>query len=324
MPDNPQPPRKPRVALMGEFSAGKSTLLNLLLDDEPFPVKVTATRLPPVWTSRGADAAFAVAHDGTETPIAIDQISAVTLEQARLIRLHKSNDILELCDLIDMPGVSDPNMPAHVWLPLLQEIDIVIWCTQASQAWRQSEAAIWDRAREAMTGQSILLITQMDKLKSDRDRNRVIQRVTRETRGLFQQVFPISTLLAMQSDTDPDLLDQSGAPAFLAHFVDLLFQPLSEKSKQPLDWGTAPELPPTKAPVDRVVHFETPVSVFPAPPPDPADPSALDAADPEVSPFPDPPAPDRQVIPRRVPRPSRTRTRPIKAEPGGQALDCLE
>lgn len=310
MTDTPQQHRKPRIALMGEFSAGKSTLLNMLLDDEPFPVKVTATRLPPVWTSLGADAAFAVAHDGTETPIEIEEISHVSLEKARLIRLHKQNDILELCDLIDMPGVSDPNMPAHVWLPLLQDIDIVIWCTQASQAWRQSEAAIWDRAREAMTGKSILLITQIDKLKSDRDRNRVIQRVKRETKGLFQEVFPISTLQAMQSDDDPDLLEQSGAPAFLGHFVDLLFQPLAPKRKQELDWGTTPELPQSKATSARVVHFAA------------AKPSYQDCApalDPET-PQDDEIPPDQPIVPRRVPRPARTRTRPVRAEPRADGL----
>jgi len=40
---------KPVFALMGEYSAGKSTLLNFLLDQAALPTKVTATNLPPVW-----------------------------------------------------------------------------------------------------------------------------------------------------------------------------------------------------------------------------------------------------------------------------------
>ena len=40
--------RKPRIAIMGEFSAGKSTLCNILLGQAPLPMRVTATRLPPV------------------------------------------------------------------------------------------------------------------------------------------------------------------------------------------------------------------------------------------------------------------------------------
>ena len=49
MPDITESKRKPRVALMGEFSAGKSTLTNVLLGQKSIPVRVTATSLPPVW-----------------------------------------------------------------------------------------------------------------------------------------------------------------------------------------------------------------------------------------------------------------------------------
>ena len=49
---------RPCVALMGEFSAGKSTLSNLLIGTEALPVNVTATQLPPVWLSRGTDAPY--------------------------------------------------------------------------------------------------------------------------------------------------------------------------------------------------------------------------------------------------------------------------
>ena len=45
--------RKPRIALMGEFSAGKSTLANMLVGAQHLPVQVTATQLPPVWISQG-------------------------------------------------------------------------------------------------------------------------------------------------------------------------------------------------------------------------------------------------------------------------------
>ena len=52
VPDNAAPafwtappgPRVPRIALMGEFSAGKSTLLNLLIERDLIPTRATATR----------------------------------------------------------------------------------------------------------------------------------------------------------------------------------------------------------------------------------------------------------------------------------------
>nr|WP_300975939.1 dynamin family protein [Yoonia sp.] len=68
------PPRKPRIALMGEFSAGKSTLSNLLLGARPLPEKVTATRLAPVWMSYGDTPAYRVLVDGSTEPVSLDQL----------------------------------------------------------------------------------------------------------------------------------------------------------------------------------------------------------------------------------------------------------
>ena len=245
-----EPTRKPRVALMGEFSAGKSTLSNLLLDGTPFPVRVTATRLPPVWTSYGESGAVAVGYDDEETPIAPEEIADVSLDETRLIRLQKKADILELCDLVDMPGISDPNMPAHVWMSVLEQVDCVIWCTHATQAWRQSEAAIWERAMAATNGNNILLVTQIDKLRNDRDRGRVVQRVRRETEGLFQQVFAVSILQAMKAE-DEDALRQSGVAAFLEHLVEMLLRPVDPAQKGAVDWDMVPELPKAEAAADK-------------------------------------------------------------------------
>ena len=48
--------------------------------------------------------------------------------------------------IADMPGVSDPSMQQQYWEDVVKTNDHVIWCTHATQAWRQSEAAIWNAA----------------------------------------------------------------------------------------------------------------------------------------------------------------------------------
>ena len=135
--------RRPRIGLMGEFSAGKSTLSNLLLGARPLPEKITATRLSPVWISYGIDAPYRIDVDGSKELISLDCLQDVPVNETRFIRLFFQTDILELCDLIDFPGISDPNMSSDVWERALGEVDAVIWCTHATQAWRQSEAAVW-------------------------------------------------------------------------------------------------------------------------------------------------------------------------------------
>jgi hypothetical protein len=241
-------PRKPCLALMGEFSAGKSTLSKLLLGDAPLPVRVTATRLPPIWISQGNEAAFAVAHDGSETPLDISDLDKVRLEDTRMIRLYNPSETLEICDIIDMPGISDPNMSSDVWLSVMEHVDSVVWCTGSTQAWRQSEAATWAQIAGRTNGDNILLVTQIDKLRSERDKARVMMRVTKETEGQFKAVYPLSILAAIEAGEDEVKWTESGAAAFVDHLVDLLLAPTPKPSEPaPGSLETAAAEPPPVA-----------------------------------------------------------------------------
>ncbi len=216
------PGRKPRIALMGEFSAGKSTLSNLLIGASPLPMKVTATQLPPVWISWGEGQPYAEDLDGETYPIDIARLSEIDPAETRVIRIFAKSEVLALCDIIDMPGISDPNMSSDVWERVIGKADGVIWCTHATQAWRQSEASVWESLDHKLFATSLLLVTRFDKLHSETDRARVMRRVERETEGLFSARLPISLTDALAAGDDPELLDRSGASALMARLVEIL------------------------------------------------------------------------------------------------------
>ena len=212
----------PVLAIMGEFSVGKSTLCNLLLGSEPLPVRVTATQLPPVWISHGDAEPYRETLEGEHVPIDLERIDDVELADTSLIRIFLNADILELCDLIDMPGISDPNMSPEVWSNVLHRADGVLWCTHATQAWRQSESAIWNDIPPEVKVNSLLLITRMDKLLSERDRQKVIRRVEHETRGGFAGLFPVSLTEAIEAEYDRERWMESGAEEFSQELLELL------------------------------------------------------------------------------------------------------
>lgn len=216
------PIRKPRIALMGEFSAGKSTLSNLLLGARPLPERVTATRLSPVWMSHGTQAPYRVALDGSKEPISLDKLDTIAVEDTRVIKLFFDVDVLQICDLIDFPGISDPNMSPEVWQRMLEEVDGVLWCTHATQAWRQSEAAVWETMPELVREHSALLITRFDKLTTERDRFRVQARLKSETKDLFAQTIPISLTGALAAADDYDAFEASGGIALLQYFIPMV------------------------------------------------------------------------------------------------------
>lgn len=221
---DPDAPQKPRVALLGEFSAGKSTLANILLGVARSPVRVTATQAPPIWYVHGDGPPVRVTTEGEECPLDGD-IDGVPLAETRAIRVPMSASLLERCDLLDMPGSSDPNMSLDAWDSLLPLADIVIWCTPATQAWRQSEAAIWDVLPTELKLRSLLLLTRIDKVARPEDRARLIRRVERETDGLFRAVLPVSLVQVGQSPAD---CRSSGMAKVIAGLDDILAHPIAQ------------------------------------------------------------------------------------------------
>lgn len=232
--------RKPRIVLMGEFSSGKSTLANLLMEQAVSPVKVIATQLPPVWYCEGDGAPFRITHAGEHVRLDAEGLSRVSVEDTRAVRVFLRAGILGLCDIIDAPGTSDPNMDPEVWQAVLEEADAVIWCTPATQAWRQSEAAVWEEVPLELQEKSLLLVTRMDKILSETDRTRVFRRVERAVEGCFHAVYPISLTEALAAQGDPELWEESGAAAFTDALVDLLEDIAEEVAQRPKG---APRIP---------------------------------------------------------------------------------
>ncbi|WP_052700874.1 dynamin family protein [Loktanella sp. S4079] len=188
---------KPAFALMGEYSAGKSSLLNMLLGQPLLPTKVTATHLPTVWITHGeARKLEALDHDGTVTEISEDGLDFGTLDGYVALRFTLPSEILRGGDVIDTPGISDPNLAIDVVGLISAHVDFVIWCSAANQAWRQTEKAAWKTVPRELQDQSLLVVTRVDQIGNAKDVGRVISRCEREAGKFFHSVLPISAKLA--------------------------------------------------------------------------------------------------------------------------------
>ena len=243
--------RKPRIAIMGEFSSGKSTLCNVLMGARPLLEKVTATQLPPVWLSYGPDDAYTMGLDGVAYDLDLRDLEQVSLETTEHIRIFMKSDILRYCDLIDMPGISDPSMSPEVWERMAYLADGVLWCTHATQAWRQSEAGVWNSFPAEMRRNSLLLITRFDKIIGDADRAKVLKRVRHEVDGLFAGVIPVSLLMAMNAGDDEQKWVDSGADAFSTALFEIIHRLIDQGAPEPGEEG-APAITPDIAQQDEV------------------------------------------------------------------------
>ena len=205
--------RAPRVAVMGEFSAGKSTLVNALLGRPVAPIRVTATQAAPLWISQGKrETAEVVDHDGRRRAVEADRVGAVDATTARLIRLRLPSPSLSGIDVIDTPGLLDPLLATEMLDRATSLADMAIWCTSAVQAWRRSEQAAWSALPERLRRRGVLVVTHVDRL-SDADRGRVLARLERETGDRFRERLPVAANRAAR--TEDGAWEASGAAALV-------------------------------------------------------------------------------------------------------------
>ncbi len=225
--------RKPVFALMGEFSAGKSTLMNFLLRKQALPTQVTATQLPPIWFSWGNRPAYVKRHDGSTQNIELDQLEQVGVNDAQFVRIFLQADILEAVDLIDTPGISDPKISTDVWQRAVGQANGVLWCTHSTQAWRETERATWVSLPERLQHKSLLLVTRADAL-NHKDRQKVLRRVNREAGHLFNRTILFSArdaILARDKTGDAELWSRSGGGKMVDSFLEITEQIMDSRAE---------------------------------------------------------------------------------------------
>ena len=163
-----------RVALLGEFSSGKSRLINALLGEKVLsvgrvPVTRSVTRLV-----HADELSITVRHaDGSEVGVAPDDLRAHTDERRReegapeveeVVVGHPS-PLLASVEVIDTPGFnSDNELHDQVAAQLLLEADAVLWILAPHQVGSRSEARLLDTVGRAQ-GKVVVVLNQIDTLE---------------------------------------------------------------------------------------------------------------------------------------------------------------
>ncbi len=167
--------RPVRLAIVGEFNAGKSTFINALIGADVAPTGVlptTATLHHLRWApDRFARISFAVGHEPPERIVALDDLRATlkTLDAAtiRRVELLMPLPFLVRVEILDTPGFNAPDeQHTRVARGAFEEADVAIWLLDATQAMKQSERAVLEEARRAKLPVQ-MLVNKADRLTPD-------------------------------------------------------------------------------------------------------------------------------------------------------------
>jgi hypothetical protein len=198
-----------RVAILGEFNAGKSTLANVLAGIDSLPTAVvSATRYPTLLYRARAPEVWALHWDGRREPLRADTASHAN----SILRLEVGLPIawLDTVQLLELPGLADPNFRFAALDLATAGVDGAIWCTASTQAWKESERDWWEQLSARLRNRAILVVTHADLLRSELDREKLLKRLHNAVASEFKEIVVFSAKPGAPVDDGPlkDALDR--------------------------------------------------------------------------------------------------------------------
>jgi hypothetical protein len=185
-----------RIAIVGEFNSGKSSLANLLARTESLPTAVVSNtriptllyhaREPEIWAADERRKRQWLRADHRALPASIFRLE-VGLPTRRLRTM----------EVLDLPGLADPRLNGPAVDIAEHGVHAVLWCTMSTQAWKESERIAWGRLPARLRARGLLVSTHADLLHGPGDADKLLHRLRGEARGVFQDVVLVSTLDAL-------------------------------------------------------------------------------------------------------------------------------
>jgi hypothetical protein len=185
--------RPPRVAIIGEVNAGKTSVAELLLGAGILPSSVVAnTRVPILLGYAETTVLYAITQNGRHllTEHTLDELPSGL--QLKSIEIGLPSERLQEFEILDTPTIYEPgdvNTDAHIF----------VWCTVATRAWTESERAIWSALPRRCWRNALLVATHKDGLQHPGDITKVARRLHAAAGPMFRDVVFVSAAGAAAS-----------------------------------------------------------------------------------------------------------------------------
>lgn len=227
-------PRPFRVVVLGEFKAGKSTLVNALVGRDALPVAtrectavITRVRRPEPGEREGARL---IRSDGTSLDTDLRSLSpflrvattqandeGAVVEEAE-VWLPGAGWLPNGVEIVDTPGMNAAGLARErATLGYLPNADAILFVTRADQLLSESEMQfIRDRIASQDLARTFVVVNFMDRIRNPQDRRDMEARLRYQLDQVLGDV-PVGRVSAADAleaieDEDPDSLEKSGLP----------------------------------------------------------------------------------------------------------------
>jgi hypothetical protein len=116
----------------------------------------------------------------------------------RLIEVGLPLEFLRHVEIIEVRGCPAGHA-SEAASRAFRNVDLAIWCTLATQAWKETEVAAWNRIPLGRRKLALMLVTYKDAIRRPHDVARITARMRQAGSGLFDDVAIVSLHEALQS-----------------------------------------------------------------------------------------------------------------------------
>ena len=179
-----------RIVVIGEFNSGKTALVNALIGAPVLQTSVIAHTPCVTVVAYASKRSLSAEMSGRRRmPLAWENVEQPPGDGTR--RLHVGLPIRMLAGLrvLDTPGLGLGDDAAEArTLRSCRGADLVVWCTPAFQAWKNSEAMLWLGLPARVRAHGVLAVTFGDEIPSPDAARRLMARLHADAGPHFRDI----------------------------------------------------------------------------------------------------------------------------------------
>lgn len=218
------------IAIVGQFSSGKSSLLNLILGRDCLPTGVVPVTFKPTFLRYAKEYFLRVEfEDGSDVITNIEELALYTdqrneVKQAKSLHIFAPVALLEKITLVDTPGLNANANDTLTTLSELKNIHGAIWLSLIDNAGKKSEEDAIKANLELLGENSICVLNQKDKLNTEELNN-----VLNYAKSVFLKYFDKLIAISCKEAKEKQSYEKSNFGALLDFLSHLDTANLKEK-----------------------------------------------------------------------------------------------
>lgn len=198
------------IAIMGEFSSGKSTFVNALLGEAVAPMGVLPTTATINLFRRGPSGSARVHYrDGTIATVARDEVHTFLLHlddieasRIRHMEIERTGPHLGDAAVVDTPGLNAlDSFHERVTREFVDEADAIIWIFSATRGGAASEGSVLKSLRA--DGRQVLGVLNKADTLDDDERTELVDYLRDQFGEILLDVLPVCASAALERRTNP-------------------------------------------------------------------------------------------------------------------------